>query len=782
MASSVTLPVRGMTCAACQARVQRSLEKTPGVTKASVNLMLHSATVAFDPDRVTADGLVAVIRDAGYEAEVPASPLGAAEAQTELEHDLDRDYHEYRRKAVWSLVLGLGAMVVSMPLMRGGHAAMDPLMRWADRAMAAPLGRFLPGLFRVDPGELRFGLLAVTVVVMSWAGRHFYARAWAAARHRTATMNTLVALGTGAAFLLSLSATLNPGLFERRGLAPDVYYEAVILILALLLVGQTLEARAKRQTAQAIRRLIDLAPRTARVIRDGAEQDVPLAMVRVGDQVMVRPGERVPVDGILASGRSAVDESMVTGEPMPVERGPGDRVIGGTVNRTGAFTMVTRAIGEATVLARIVTMMREAQATRAPMQRLADRISGVFVPVVLGIAAVTFVVWYALADTAPFVRAITAAVSVLVIACPCAMGLAVPTAVMVATGKGAELGILIKGGEALERAGRLDRLLLDKTGTVTLGRPDVVAVVPAPGRDPRRMLALVASLERVSEHPLAEAIVRRASEEGIAPAEAEQFRAIPGQGAVGVVGGETVIVGNAGLLDEYSLDVGPLADQAGALAAEGATVVYVGVNGELLGLIAVADRPRSTSAAAIARLRRLGLEITMLTGDARPTAMAVARAVGITDVVAGALPDRKIAEVARRAEAGARVGMVGDGINDAPALVKAEVGFVMGSGTDVAIEAGDVTLMRPDLGLVADAIELARATVRTMRQNLFWAFVYNVIGIPIAAGVLYPAFGIQLSPVVASAAMAMSSVSVVSNSLRLRRFRPVRLAEEASRV
>ena len=779
MPTSLTLPVRGMTCAACQARVQRSLEKTPGVSQASVNLMLHSATVAFDPAQVSPDGLVAVIRDAGYEADVPAQPQTAAEAQTELEQDLDHDYDEYRRKAAWSLGLGLAAMIVSMPLMRGGHAAMDPLMRWADRALAAPLARVMPGLFRLDPDQLRWGLLAVTVVVMAWAGRHFYVRAWAATRHRTATMNTLVALGTGAAFLLSLAATLAPGAFERRGLSPDVYYEAVILILALLLVGQTLEARAKRQTGQAIRRLIDLAPRTARVIRGGVELDVPLGAVLVGDQVVVRPGERIPVDGVLVAGRSAVDESMVTGEPMPVERGPGDRVVGGTVNGTGAFTMATRAVGEATVLARIVTMMREAQSTRAPMQRLADRISGVFVPVVLVLAALTFVIWYVSVDSAPFVRAITAAVSVLVIACPCAMGLAVPTAVMVATGKGADLGILIKGGEALERAGRLDRILLDKTGTVTLGRPDVTAVIPVPGQDPRRLLSLVAAIERASEHPLAEAIVRRAGEDGLPLGVAEQFRAIPGQGAVGMVDGQLVVVGNAGLFAEYGLVTASMDDQARQLAADGATVVYAAANGELLGMIAVADRPRPSSAAAVARLRALGLGVTMLTGDARPTALAVARAVGIDDVVAGALPDTKIAEVAARSDAGARVGMVGDGINDAPALVRADVGFVMGSGTDIAIEAGDITLMRPDLGLVADAIELARATVRIMRQNLFWAFVYNVIGIPIAAGALYPALGIQLSPVIASAAMAMSSVSVVSNSLRLRRFRPARTPERS---
>lgn len=771
MSESITLPVKGMTCAACQARVQRNLARTPGVDEAAVNLMLHSATVRFDPALVDPDRLVAAIREAGYDAEVPAAPVSAAEAQTDLERDQEAEYHDFRRKAAVSVGLGAVAMVVSMPLMAGGHATMDPLMRFADRWISAPLAAAWPALYAADPGLLRWALLAVTLVVMGWAGRHFYLRAWTAARHRTANMNTLVALGTGAAFLISLVATVAPGVFERAGLAPDVYYEAVIIILGLLLAGNALEARAKRQTSTALRRLLDLAPKQARVLRDGREELVPLEQIVVGDRVQIRPGERVPADGTVESGTTAVDESMVTGEALPVARGPGDRVIGGTINRTGGAVVAVTAVGAGTVLARIVALMREAQATQAPMQRLADRISAVFVPVVVTIAAVTFVVWYFAADTAPLVRALTAAVSVLVIACPCAMGLAVPTAVMVATGKGAEHGILFKGGEALEQTHALDQLLLDKTGTVTAGRPDVVAVVAVEGSE-SDLLARVASLERASEHPLGEAMVREATARGLSLEPPEQFEAVVGQGAVGIVAGSAVVAGTPRLLGDYGIVVTSLEARASELAAEGATIVYAGIDGRLAGLVAIADPSREGSAAAIARLRAEGLAVAMLTGDGLATARAVAARVGIDDIVAEALPETKIAEVERRQAAGRRVGMVGDGINDAPALVRADVGLVMGSGSDIAIEAGDVTLMRADLGAVADAVALSRRTVRTMRQNLFWAFIYNVIGIPVAAGVLYPFLGVQLSPVLAGAAMALSSVSVVSNSLRLRRWRP----------
>ncbi len=768
---TLTFPVSGMTCAACQARVQRALERAPGVSDAAVNLMLQNATVTFDPGLTSPNRLVDVVRDSGYEAALPKADETAAEAQADLDAQQAVEYRSYLTKAIASVLLGAAAMVVSMPLM-SGHPVVDPLMRWSSRVLSAPLARWIPALYRLDHDTLRYSLLAVTVLVMGWAGRHFYTRAWAALRHRTANMNTLVALGTGAAFLLSLAATVAPGFFERRGVAPDVYYEAVILILGLLLLGHALEARAKRQTGVALRKLLDLAPKFARVVADGVDRDVPLEQVVVGDLLRVRPGERIPVDGQLVSGSSAVDESMVTGEPLPVERRIGDRVIGGTTSRTGSFEMRTLAVGSATVLARIVQLMRDAQATRAPIQRLADRVSAVFVPVVVGLALVTFVAWYLVADTAPAVRGLTAAISVLVIACPCAMGLAVPTAVMVATGKAAQLGLLIKGGEALERAGSLDTLLFDKTGTITLGRPAVTEVVPHGDRSAMRLLSRAASIERASEHPLAEAIVRRAVEDGVGVEPVESFKSIAGQGAVGIVDGSLIVVGNERLLDEHGLSVAPLVSPAARLAGDGNTIVYVGIDGELAGFLAVADSPRPSAAAAIARLNRMGLRTIMLSGDREATAWAVGRSVGLDQVIAGVSPEGKIAEVERRQQAGAVVGMVGDGINDAPALAKADVGIAMGSGTDVAIEAGDVTLMRPDLALVADAIELSRKTTRIMRQNLFWAFVYNVVGIPVAAGVLYPAFGIQLSPILASAAMALSSVSVVSNSLRLRRFRP----------
>ncbi|HYG69045.1 MAG TPA: copper-translocating P-type ATPase, partial [Anaeromyxobacteraceae bacterium] len=548
--------------------------------------------------------------------------------------------------------------------------------------------------------------------VMAWAGRHFYVRAWAAFRHNSADMNTLVAVGTGAAYLLSVVATVAPGFFVARGVPPDVYYEAVVLIIALVLFGNMLEARAKRQTSAALRRPVQLQPKRARVVRDGVERDVPVEQVEPGELILVRPGERIPVDGELVSGTSAVDESMLTGEPLPVEKGPGDRVVGATINGTGGFRYRATAVGADSVLARIVKLMREAQGSRAPIQKLADRISGIFVPVVLSISIATFVVWYVSVDAAPAVRAFAAAVAVLVIACPCAMGLAVPTAVMVATGKGAELGVLIKGGEALERAHAIDTVVLDKTGTITEGKPTVTDVV-LPGGAPLgevELLALVAAVERASEHPLAAAIAAHAEARGAEPREVEAFASVTGRGARGRVSGREVLVGNAALLAEAKIATAPLAGRAEALSAAGRTVVFAAVDGALAGLLAVADPIRPTSRKAVARLRRMGLEVVMLTGDGRRTAEAVAREAGIERVVAGVLPDGKLDEIARLQAEGRVVAMVGDGINDAPALARAEVGVAMGSGTDVAVEASDVTLMRPDLGAVADAIALSRKT------------------------------------------------------------------------
>ncbi len=771
----LTVQVSGMTCAACQARVQKALASAPGVLDANVNLMTAEATIAFDPSAASAEALLERVRSTGYGATLP---LAGGDALAEQDEARVREFRELRGKALASLAAGAVAMVASMPLMAthahlGLGAPADPFMRWSMRVLDPTLSRALPWLYAIPPRAISYGLLVLTTGVMAWAGRHFYTRAWAAFRHHSADMNTLVAVGTGAAYLLSVIATLAPGFFVARGVPPDVYYEAVVLIIALILVGNTLEARAKRQTSAALRALVQLQPKTARVVRDGAEVDVPVEQVEHGDTVVVRPGERIPVDGEVLTGASAVDESMLTGEPMPVEKGPGERVIGATVNGTGAFRYRATAVGAESVLARIVKLMRDAQGSRAPIQKLADRISGIFVPVVLSIAIATFVVWFVAADAAPAVRAFAAAVAVLVIACPCAMGLAVPTAVMVATGKGAELGVLIKGGEALERAHAIDTIVLDKTGTLTEGRPAVVGVVlPEGAAVPEdRLLALVAAVERQSEHPLAAAIAAHAAAAGVPALEATRFESATGRGARGEVQGRRVIVGNEAFLAAEGVDTSPLAGVAASHAADGHTSVFAAVDGELAGLLAVADPIRPTSREAIARFRRMGLEVVMLTGDTRRSAEAVARAAGVPRVVAGVLPEGKLAEVERLQAAGKVVAMVGDGINDAPALAKAEVGIAMGSGTDVAVEASDVTLMRADLRAVADAIALSRRTMRTMRQNLFWAFVYNVVGIPIAAGVLYPAIGLLLSPILASAAMAMSSVSVVTNSLRLRRFR-----------
>ncbi|HEY2739184.1 MAG TPA: heavy metal translocating P-type ATPase [Thermoanaerobaculia bacterium] len=776
---TITIPVTGMTCAACQAGVQKALQRAPGVEDATVNLMTASAAVRFDPAATTPEALVEAIRATGYGAELPRPERTAFDEQAEHDRSEEEEFHSLRRRALVSGAVGALAMILSVPLMmagtHGGQVA-DPFMRWAMTSMNPALARIVPWLYRVDPGVLSWLLLGLTVSVMVWAGRHFYTRAWASLRHRSADMNTLIAVGTGAAFLYSLVATVSPGSFTRHGLAPDVYYEAVVIIIALILTGNALEARAKSRTSAALRGLISLQPKTARVLRNdrnAVEADVPIDQVRSGDTVTVRPGERVPVDGEVLSGASAVDESMLTGEPMPVEKGPGARVIGGTINRTGAFRYRATTLGTDSVLARIVRLMRDAQGSRAPIQRLADRISAVFVPVVLGLAAVTFVIWYVAvpAGGAPLVRAFAAAVAVLIIACPCAMGLAVPTAVMVATGRGAQLGLLIKGGEALQRAGDVTTVVLDKTGTVTEGRPAVTDIVvpPEASRSSDDLLRLVASLEASSEHPLAEAIVRHAREErGLTLAAVEGFQSLTGLGAVGVVDGAALAVGNAALLAEYAVPIDPLRETAERLAGEGKTAVFAAVDGALAGLLAVADPIKPTSRAAVETMKRMGLGIVLLTGDERRTAEAVARQAGIERVVAGVLPEGKVAEIERLQKAGEVVAMVGDGINDAPALARADVGIALGTGTDIAVEASDVTLMRGDLAGVATAIALSRRTMRTMKQNLFWAFVYNVISIPVAAGALYPAFGLQLSPILASAAMAFSSVSVVTNSLRLR--------------
>ncbi|HEX6105576.1 MAG TPA: heavy metal translocating P-type ATPase [Gemmatimonadales bacterium] len=773
--ASCTIPVSGMTCAACSGRVQRALEKSAGVSNASVNLMTGAATVQYDPAATTPERLVETIRGTGYGAELPAADRSAETMLEERDEEREAEIRDLRRKFLVSIVAAVLAMVFSMPLaeVTGSGGVPDPLMRLM-MPLSHALERVFPWMAAVPADAWRWTLLALTLPVVAWAGRHFYTRAWTAFRHHSADMNTLIAVGTGAAFLYSLAVTLAPGWFAVRGVEPHVYYEAVVWIIALILLGNLLEARAKGRTAGAIRRLIGLRPATARVLRGGVEVEIPLGELRVGDEVLVRPGEKLPADGTVLDGTSYVDESMLTGEPVPVPKVPGDPVVGATLNRNGALRFRVDQVGADTVLSRIIRLVQQAQGTRAPIQRLADRISAVFVPVVLSLAIATFVLWFDFGPDPAYLHALVAAVTVLIIACPCAMGLAVPTAVMVSTGRGAELGVLIKGGEALERSERLDTVVFDKTGTLTEGRPTVQTVLPASPDGPvdePGLLRLAASVERHSEHVLGEAMVDEARARGLELGDPSQFESLTGRGVTGLVEGLRVAAGNGAMLRELGVDPGALGPVAERLAGEGLTPVLVAVGGAAAGAIGIADPVKPTSREAVAGLERLGLEPIMLTGDNRRTAEAVARTIGIRRVIAEVLPDRKLEEIRRLQAEGRRVAMVGDGLNDAPALAQADVGIAMGTGTDVAMEAGAVTLMSGNPLGVVTAVRLARRTMRIIRQNLFWAFIYNVIGIPIAAGALYPLLGLRLTPAMAAAAMAISSVSVVSNSLRLRGFK-----------
>ena len=760
-----------MTCAACSARVQRTLERTSGVHGAHVNLMTGTATVDYDPRAVSPDLLVHAIRETGYGAELPSLTQSAEQSVHTQDESRAAEIADLRRKFAVSLVAALLAMLFSMVLAERMPGSMgDPLMRVMGPLTTA-LRRAAPWVDRVSTGGWRYLLLGLTLPVVMWAGRHFYTRAWAAFRHGTADMNTLIAVGTGAAFVFSLVATLAGDWLLAHGIEPQVYYETVIWIIALILLGNLLEARAKGRASTAIRRLMGLSPATARVIRGNIEEEIPLDRLRTNDEVAVRPGEKIAADGVVVSGTSYVDESMLTGEPVPVPKHPGDTVIGATINRNGAIRFRVSDVGRDTVLSRIIRLVQQAQGSKAPIQRLADRVAAVFVPVVIFLAIVTFAVW-SLAGPAPrYLHALVAAITVLIIACPCAMGLAVPTAVMTATGRGAELGVLIKGGEALERAGDIDVVVLDKTGTLTEGRPAVRSVRPVEGVvDEQRLLQLAASVEQQSEHPLGEAMVLEAERRSIALEPVSDFETSTGSGVLAMVGGIRVAAGNAALMRELGVDTSPLRSDAEQLSQEGQTAVYVSVDGQVGGLIAVADPIKPTSREAVSRLKRLGLDVVMLTGDDSRTANSVARAVGVERVIAEVAPERKLEEIRRLQAEGRVVAMVGDGLNDGPALAQADVGIAMGNGTDVAMEAGAITLMRPDLLGVVDAVGLSRRTLQIIRQNLFWAFVYNIIGIPVAAGILYPAFGLLLSPTLAAAAMAASSVSVVTNSLRLRRY------------
>jgi P-type Cu+ transporter len=773
---SRTIPVSGMHCAGCTSRVQQALENTPGVTAANVNLMTNSATVEFDPSTVSAERLVETIRDTGYGAELPSQRESARESVDRQDAIRADEIRELKAKFRISLAAAVLAMLFSLPLGSAEPgASADPLMR-IMMPLSDLIVRLLPWTARVPADVWRYLLLGITLPVVGWAGRHFYVRAWTAARHRIADMNTLIALGTGAAFLFSLAMTLADDWFRARGIAPQVYYEAVVWIIALILLGNLLEARAKHRAWEALRKLIALRPATAEVIRDGEEHTVSLDELRAGDRVLVRPGQTIPADGVVLDGTSHVDESMLTGEPMPVRKSVGDTVVGSTLNRNGALELRVTNVGEETVLSRIIRLVQQAQGSKPPIQRLADRISAVFVPIVLIIAALTFAVWAAVGPAPSYLHALVAAVTVLIIACPCAMGLAVPTAVMVATGRGAELGVLIRGGEALERTGDVDVVVLDKTGTITEGRPTVSTVLPAPGAgDSRRVLQLAASVEHLSEHPLAEAIVLEAERQEIPLLPVSGFESRTGRGVEGRVGSRQVTVGNLALMRTLGVSFSAVVE--GRPVREDETRVYVAVDGAAEGVIAIADPVRTSSAEAIRRLKQLDLDVVLLSGDDTRTTGAVAKTVGIDRVVAEVLPDGKQETVQELQRQGKSVAMVGDGLNDAPALAQADIGIAMGGGTNVAVEAATITLMRSDLMGVVDGIALSRQTMRIIRQNLFWAFIYNLIGIPVAAGVLYPRFGVLLSPAMAAAAMAASSVSVVSNSLRLRKFR---ISQEAS--
>ncbi|GAB4430139.1 MAG: heavy metal translocating P-type ATPase [Chloroflexi bacterium OHK40] len=771
ISEQLELPITGMTCASCSTRVEKALRKAPGVLEASVNLATERATVTIAPGVADLSTLTAAVEAAGYGVIAPAAE--EADEESEDAETLARraELNDKRRKLIVAIAFGLPLFLLSMARDFGLIAPwfVGAARQMMDQMPGASMTEMMQHVAAHDD-LLNWLFLALATPVQFFSGRDFYVHAWKALKARTANMDTLIALGSSAAYFYSLWLLL-------AGLGGHVYFETAAVIIALILVGKFLEARAKSQTSAAIKALMGLQAKTARVLRGGVETDIPLAQVRVGDIVLVRPGEKVPVDGMLTQGSSTLDESMLTGESMPVQKKVGDAVIGATLNRTGSFQFRATRVGKDTALAQIVRLVQEAQGSKAPVQRLVDQVSAVFVPVVLGIALVTFLAWWF--ATGDVTQALIFAVAVLVIACPCALGLATPTAIMVGTGTGAQHGILIKNAEALERAGKLTTVVFDKTGTITQGQPAVTDVVTS--GDEAELLRLAGSVERGSEHPLGEAVVRAAQDRGLTLAHPKGFAAIAGHGVQATVDGRTLMIGSPRLMLESGIQLGGLEGAVERLQGEAKTAVVVAADGQALGVLGIADPVKSTSAEAIAALTRQGVQVLMLTGDNRRTAEAIGRQVGLVpaQVVAEVLPEMKAAEVKRVQGEGRVVAMVGDGINDAPALAQADVGIAMGTGTDVAMETADVTLLRGDLRSVPQAIQLSRRTMRTIRWNLFWAFIYNVIGIPLAAGIFYPLLGWQLSPIYAAAAMAFSSVFVVSNSLRLRGLKleqPVRTA------
>jgi len=726
------LDIGGMTCAACSARIEKVLNKMPGV-EATVNLAMERASVKHDPGAVSADQLIAKIEAIGYRAA--------------LHIDNTSDAEEDKKKALGLLKLRFFiSAVLSVPLLW----AMFAHFNW---------GLYVPELL-VNPW-FQFTLATPVQFIIGWP---FYRSAFKALKSGSANMDVLVSLGTSAAYVYSVKETIEyamAGSLDHMAM-PDLYYEVSVILITLILLGKWMEAMAKGHASDAIKKLMGLHAKTAMVIREGAELALPIEEVQLGDLVRVKPGEKIPLDGLIREGASAVDESMLTGESIPVDKKAGDAVIGATLNKNGSLLVEVTKIGKETALAQIIRIVEEAQGSKAPIQRLADQISGVFVPIVVGLAALVFLLWFFLFDRGDFTRAFENMIAVLVIACPCALGLATPTSIMVGTGRGAEYGVLIKGGEHLETAHKLTTIVLDKTGTITKGKPEMTDFIAVAGESEHEVLTLAASVEKNSEHPLAEAIVRGAMERGVSPLPVESFEALPGAGLTGVVGGKQIHMGTRKLMNREQVDYQAYEEQMEQLEAAGKTAMLIAVGGKLAGLVGVADTVKETSRDAIRRMRELGLTVIMITGDNPRTAAAIAEQVGIDRILAEVLPEDKAGEIAKLKAAGEKVAMVGDGINDAPALALSDIGMAIGTGTDVAIEAADITLMRGDLFSVVDAIQLSRKTMRNIRQNLFWAFFYNSIGIPIAAAGF-------LAPWVAGAAMAFSSVSVVMNALRLKR-------------
>ncbi|MBN2365383.1 MAG: copper-translocating P-type ATPase, partial [Calditrichaeota bacterium] len=736
----VSLKIEGMHCASCVGRVEKALKALPGVTDAVVNLNLEEARVTYLPQMVELREMGNAIRSVGYSV-------------VEQDSDIPPDQQELRRKKAYSRLKFkfIFSASLALPVMILSMADMFPFLQNVSR-------------------ELRwFILFILTTPVMFFAGSGFFTAAWKAVRHFSADMNTLIAVGTGSAYIYSLLNTFIPILFPAS--LQHVYYDTAAVIITLILFGRLLEARAKGHTSDAIKRLIGLQPKTARVIRKGAESDISVEEVRPGDRILVRPGERIPVDGIVKEGYSSVDESMITGESMPVEKKAGDKVIGATVNKTGSFTFIASRVGRDTMLAQIVRLVNEAQGSKAPIQRLADIIAGYFVPVVIVIAIITFFIWLVFGPPPQLTYALITFITVLIIACPCALGLATPTSIMVGTGKGAELGILIKDAAALETAHRITAILLDKTGTISQGEPQVTDIFPFNGYSKEQLIQLAASVEKLSEHPLAEAVVRAAGEKNLSLLESTDFLAVPGKGIHAMVDGKKISIGNETLFRENGNGQNHTDRLQNELTGSGKTPLYVLSEDQLAGIIAVADPIKPDSPGAIANLKKMGIQVFMITGDNAGTAAAIAREAGVEKFYAEVLPDQKSDYVKKLQEDGHIVAMVGDGINDAPALAQADVGIAMGTGTDIAMEAGDITLVKGSLTDVIVALQLSRATMRNIKQNLFGSFFYNSLGIPIAAGVLYPFLGILLNPMIAAAAMAASSVTVVTNALRLRTFR-----------